>query len=100
NYFYNEIDPKAQKYFDKFNRKLLASPVLNELDHNKFGVYIRSLKKATEIFREENLSIQAEIQSISSEYGKIAASMTIEHQGKEMTFNQAANFLKVQDRAL
>jgi oligoendopeptidase F len=100
NYYYSEIEPKAQKYFDTFNRKLLASPALKELDQNKFGVYIRSLKKATEIFREENLSIQAEIQNISSEYGKIAASMTIEHEGKEMTFNQAANFLKVQDREL
>ena len=100
NYFYSEIEPKAQKYFDTFNRKILASPFLEQLKKEKYFVYIRSLKKSTEIFREENLAIQAEILSLSSEYGKISGAMIIEHDGNELTFNQAANFLKHNDRAL
>lgn len=100
-FFYQEIEPHAQKFFDKFNRKILASAALDELEHEqKFQVYFRTLRKSTEIFREENLAIISEIQTLSSEYGKISGAMTITHQGKEYTFNQAANFLKEKDRNL
>ncbi|MFN4123516.1 MAG: M3 family oligoendopeptidase [Flavobacteriales bacterium] len=100
-FYYQEIEPHTQKFFDKFNRKILASAVLNELEQEqKFQIYFRSLRKSTEIFREENLQLISEIQTLSSEYGKISGAMTIFYNDKEYTFNQAANFLKERDRNL
>jgi len=100
NFYILEIEPKAQAFFDKFNRKLLSSPAIKELDDAEYRVYLRGIKQATELFRTENLAIQAEIQTLSNTYGKISGEMTVSHQGKELTFNQAAKYLKEQDREL
>lgn len=99
-FFYLEIEPKAQQYFDRFNRKLLSSPAIGQLDADAYQVYLRRIKKATELFRKENLSIQAEIQTLANSYGMISGQMTVSHQDQELTFNQAAKYLKEQDRTL
>lgn len=98
-FFVTEIEPKISPLNDKLNRKLVASPYMNELDHEKYFIYLRSVKKEIEIFREENVPIVAEIQSESQKYGTIMGGMTVEIDGKEFTLQQAANFLKNPDRA-
>lgn len=99
NFFVMEIQPKIQPYADALNKKLIGSSFLKELDEKKYFTYIRSVKKSIELFREENISLQAELGVMQQQYGQITGRMTIEHNGKEYTLQQAAKFLESKDRA-
>jgi len=98
NYFYMEIQPKIQPYGDLLNRRLVNCSFTNELDQKKYFTYLRSVKKSIELFREENIPIQAELSVLQQHYGSIAGKMTIEQDGVEFTLQQAAKFLENPDR--
>ncbi|OYU43475.1 MAG: oligoendopeptidase F, partial [Burkholderiales bacterium PBB4] len=99
-FFVNEIEPKTAPFSDSLNKKLINCEFLNQLNEEKYFVYLRSIKKEIEIFRDENVSIQAEIATESQKYGSIVGSMTIELEGKELTLQQASNYLKNPDRSI
>lgn len=98
NYFYLEIQPLIQPYSDKLNRRLMDSPFVEQLDQKKYFTYLRNIKKSIELFREENIPIQAEMSVLQQQYGTIAGAMTIEVDGVEYTLQQAAKFLEAHDR--
>lgn len=100
NYFYLEIQPKIQPYADKLNRKLIDCPLTGQLDQVKFFTYLRSVRKNIDLFREENIPLQAEMSVLQQQYGSIAGKMTIEHDGREFTLQQASKFLENPDRAV
>ncbi len=99
-YFCMEIQPKLQPYADALNKKLIASLFIAELDADKYFTYLRSVKKNIDLFREENIPIQAELSVLQQQYGAIAGKMTVEVNGKEYTLQQAAKFLESDDRNL
>ncbi len=100
NFFCMEIQPKIQPYADALNKKLINSPFINELDSNKYFTYLRSVKKSIELFREENIPLQADLAVLQQQYGMITGKMMIEANGKEYTLQQAAKFLESHDRKL
>jgi oligoendopeptidase F len=99
-FFVLEIQPKIQPYADKLNRKLVECPYTSELDQKEFHTYLRSVKKSIELFREENIPLQAETAVLGQQYGIITGKMSIEVQGKEYTLQQASKFLESHDRNL
>jgi oligoendopeptidase F len=98
-FFVTEIEPQISPINDKLNRKLVDCPFINELEEEKYFIYLRGIKKEIEIFREENVPLMAEIAIESQKYGSIIGGLTVEIEGKELTLQQAANFLKNPDRA-
>jgi oligoendopeptidase F len=100
NFFCLEIQPQIQPYSDALNKKLLASPFLAELDEDTYHTYIRSTKKNIELFREENIPLQAEISVLQQQYGQITGAMMVTVNGEEFTLQQAAKFLENEDRNL
>ena len=100
NFFCLEIQPKIQPYADALNKKLLNSPFTEQLDKDKYFTYLRSVKKSIELFREENIPLQAELAVLQQQYGLICGKMMIEVNGVEYTLQQAAKFLENHDRAL
>jgi len=100
NYFYMEIAPKMQPYADKLNKKLIACAFTQELDHDKYFTYLRSIKKSIELFREENIPINSDLSVMQQQFGQIAGKMMVEVEGKEYTLQQAAKFLESPDRKL
>lgn len=93
-YFVLEIQPQIQPYADKLNRKLVESPFTKELDQKKYFTYLRSVKKSIDLFRTENIPLQAEIAVQAQQYGVITGKMTVEIEGKEYTLQQASKFLE------
>jgi oligoendopeptidase F len=93
-YFVLEIQPHIQPYADKLNRKLVESPFVKELDQDQYFTYLRSVKKSIDLFREENIPLQAELSVLAQQYGVITGKMTVEVEGKEYTLQQAAKFLE------
>ncbi|CAN5307812.1 M3 family oligoendopeptidase [soil metagenome] len=100
NFFCMEIQPKIQPYADALNKKLINSPFTENLDKEKYFTYLRSVNKSIELFREENIPIQAELAVMQQQYGVISGKMMVEVDGKEYTLQQAAKFLESPDRNL
>ncbi|MEQ9424779.1 MAG: M3 family oligoendopeptidase [Cyclobacteriaceae bacterium] len=100
NFFVSEIEPKIAPYSDKLNKKALESPYLDEIQGLGYQILIRNMKKSVEIFREENIPINAELSQKSHEYGGISGAMTVEWEGQELTLQQAAVKLQDTDRRI
>lgn len=100
NYFCMEIQPKIQPYADALNKKLVNHPLAKELDAEKYFTYLRSLRKSIELFRQENIPLQAELSVMQQQYGVISGKMTVTVNDQEYTLQQAAKFLESPDRKL
>ncbi len=100
NYFCLEIEPKIKPYSDALNKKLVNSPLVNELDQEKYFTYLRSVRKSIELFREENIPLQAEMAVLQQQFGQITGAMMITVNGQEYTLQQAGKFLESEDRNL
>ena len=97
-YFVMEIQPRVQPYADKLNRKLVDNEYTSQLDQKEFKVYLRNVRKSIELFREENIPLQAEVAVLAQQYGVIAGKMSIDYQGREYTLQQASKFFENPDR--
>jgi len=99
-FFVKEIIPHISVYEDKLNRKLAANPYFDQLDNNLYLTYTRQVKRAIEMFREANIPLSTEVQSLSQEYGSTMGAMTIEHDGKELTLQQAGKYMENRDQSV
>lgn len=99
-YFCMEIEPQMKPYGFEINKKLLASPYTAQLDQAQYFPYLRSVKNAVELYREENVALQAQINLLAQQYGVVSGKMSVELDGKEYTLQQAAKFLQNPDRKL
>ena len=98
-FWIKEISPNTAPYSHKLNLKLVNSPYLKDLDQEKYRIYLRSVKKQIEIFREDNIPLFTTMEEKQQEYGAISAKMSIKVDGKKMTMQKAALLLKSTDRA-
>ena len=99
-YFATEIEPKISPIANQLNQKFNDSPFIDELDQEKYFVYIRAIRKAIEIYREENVELLTKLQVAQQRYQGITGAMTVEINGQEYTLEQASNFIKDTDRAV
>lgn len=97
-YFATEIEPKISPLANELNKKLNESSFTDQLDHAKYFVYIRAIKKALELYREENIELFTQLQVKQQKYQSITGAMSATINGQEYTLEQAANFLKDTDR--
>jgi oligoendopeptidase F len=97
--FIQNIQPKIAPVADQLNKKVAASPFLNDLAQVEgYDILIKNLKKEIEIFREENIPLFTEISTESQKYAQINGAMTVTVDGKELTLQQAAVILMSTDR--
>ncbi|XZF12741.1 M3 family oligoendopeptidase [Chitinophagaceae bacterium MMS25-I14] len=99
-YFVMEIEPKMKPYSFELNKKLVSSPFAKELDASVYFPYLRSVENSIQLYREENVPLQAENSVLAQQYGTIAGKMTIHMDEKEYTLQQAAKFLHSPDRSI
>jgi len=100
NFFCMQIQPQIQPMADALNKKLMATPLLSELEPEKYHTYLRSIRKSIELFREENIPLQAEMSVLQQQFGQITGAMMVTVNGEEYTLQQAAKFLENADRKL
>jgi oligoendopeptidase F len=98
-YFATEIEPKIAPYNNGLNKKMVDNEYVIQLDKNKYFIYLRSIKKSLELFREENIPVQTEIQIEQQKYQSITGAMSVHIGDKEFTLEQAAALLKDTDRS-
>lgn len=99
-YFATEIEPKISPAGNLLNKKLVESPFIDELDQDKYFVYLRAVKKALEIYREENVSLFTKIQVTAQKYQAASGAMSVMINDQEYTLVQAANLIKDVSRSV
>lgn len=99
-YFCLEIEPKIKPYSFALNRKLLDNPHSKDLDTSMYFPYLRSVANSAELYREENVQLQADMSLLAQQYGVLSGAMSVEVDGKEYTLQQAAKLLTLPDRNL
>lgn len=100
--FVQEIQPLLAPLEDALNKKIIQCPFVSELENQNdaYKIYFRSLRGAVELFREENIALQTEVQTLAQEYSAIQGSLQIEWNGKQITLQQASNLLLETDRSI
>lgn len=99
-YFATEIEPKISPLANELNKKFSESAFIDQLDQEKYFVYIRAIKKALELYREENIELFTQLQVSQQKYQGITGAMSVTLNGQEYTLEQASNFLKDTDRSV
>ena len=98
NYFVAEIQPKIAPLSNDLDHKLISSPFINQLNYPGLEIYLRQVRKRIEIYRDENIPLIADLQQLEQDYSAITGAMTVDVDGKELTLQQASNFLREPDR--
>lgn len=100
NFFVSKIQPELAPLEDQLNQKLMALPFLEQRADPAHQIYFRSVRTALELFREENIALQAALSEEAQQYGAVSAAQSIAHDGKTLTMQQAAQLLKEKDETL
>ncbi|MBN1951483.1 MAG: M3 family oligoendopeptidase [Bacteroidales bacterium] len=97
--FLSEVEEPYAIAGNQLDKKLLAycshSPY-----PDKYEIFLRNMRMQTEIFRTENVSIQARLEAEEQQYGTLTGAMTVTLDGKELTLQGAQNYLKSTDRSV
>lgn len=100
NFYAENIEPHIAPYANKLNIKLSESEFFKNNDAEQLDISFRNVKGEIEIFRENNIPLFTKLQVKQQEYGALSGAMSITHDGKEFTLQQASNFIKENDRSL
>lgn len=100
NFFISEIQPSMTSLGNDLDLKAINSAYLSQLTDEGYDVMVRGMKKAIEIFREENIPLQTELQTEERKYGAIVGAMTVVINGREMTLPEASDLLQSTDRTV
>lgn len=95
--FVSEISPEISKAENQLDKKLVDSVFFDSLP-DYYKNLKRSAKNSIDLYRLKNVPIIAELETLEQKYGRITGSMTVLIDEKELTLQQAGNFLKDNDR--
>ncbi|UKN02586.1 M3 family oligoendopeptidase [Paracrocinitomix mangrovi] len=98
--FVTEINPPISEASNILNQKLANCPFKDELKSEADQIYFKKVETAIELFREENIPLQSKSQTLAQEYSGVIGAQLITYNGKELTSQQAAKFLKNPDRTI
>lgn len=100
NYFVTDIQPAMAPFSNELDTKALDDPFLDKLKAKEgFDIVIKLLEKDKKVYRQENIPLFSEIEQTAHEFGAISAAMTVTIDDKELTMQQASDFLLQKDRS-
>jgi len=98
--FVTQIQPKLAPLEDQLNQKLMSLPFAHEKTDAAHQIYFRSVQSALDLYREENIAIEAALYEEAQQFGAISAAQSVDYNGEKLTMQQAALLLKEQDEEL
>ncbi len=97
-HFVQEIIPPWTVAAQALKTKLLAVPGYEPVpEHRQF---LRRLRSDADLFRAENVPLQAELQTLANDYNKLTGAMSVTLGGEEVTLPQAEGKLLDPDRTV
>jgi len=95
-HFVQKVTPPWTVAAQALKTKLLAVPGYEPAPQHR--QFLRRLRNDADLFRAENVPLQAELQTLANEYDKLTGAMTAIVVGEEMTLPQAEGRLLDPDR--
>ena len=95
-YLINEVYPDLSVFGNRFQEKLLASGWEGE----SMREVIKRFRIQVEIFRPENVELEATEQTDSAKYSEIVGGTSVKFNGEEVTLPQIRKHLESQDRSV
>ncbi len=100
NHLVTQISPKLSPLSNELNKKLNDSSFQSELQGKEYDIWLRGVKNAIELFREENIQLNADVQVLTQKYSSISGGMQVEFEGKTLTMPEAGKLLQSTDRTI
>lgn len=98
--FVENVEPKLRQIGFELDRRIVGSPLAAQLDQERYGVLLRDLRIAVELFRPENIPLQTELTTLDQEYSRVTGSQMVEFMGAERTLAQMGRFVEETDRTV
>lgn len=98
NDFVQNIEPNMAPIANALNQKIVASAFSKELKKQGYDIYLRGIKNSIDLFREENIPLNTQLQELEQQFGEINGAQSIEYNGETMTMQKAAVYLKDLER--
>jgi len=98
-HYVENIDPRIKPLAFELQKKFLASPALEQLrSDRRLAMLERRWKAEVEVFRPENVPLETQITTLTTQYDKISGAQMVMFRGKEYTPQQIARFYEDPDR--
>jgi oligoendopeptidase F len=97
--FETETTPLAKPRWQRLKKLYLDHPRRRRLPKDVYGVMDRFLRNEFEIYRDENVPLEAKDAELRQRYQKIAGAMTVAFDGREQTLAQMGRVLEETDRS-
>jgi oligoendopeptidase F len=98
NDFVQNIEPPMAPLTNELNKKIIANPYITGLTKPGYEIYLRGIRNSIELFREENIPLNTQLQELEQEFGAISGEQSIEYKGEKITLQKASVHLKDLDR--
>jgi oligoendopeptidase F len=92
------IGPLAKPRWQTLKKLYLDHPKRKTLPNGVYGVMDRFIANEFELYREENIALEAKDSELRQKYQKIMGAMTATYEGKEQTLQQLGRHLEENDR--
>jgi len=96
-FFVSNIDPIISEKNEKLQKKLIQHKNLSDLE-NEFGNWFKAVRTDLELFREENIPLETQLNLEIQKYQKITGAMSVEYKGEKKTMQQMAPYLQSPNR--
>lgn len=97
-FFIEEIEPEVSRLQNDLNQRLTRLPGFGNLSFRGADILRKNILKDLEIFREDNIPLNTEIQTKAQEYAAISGAMTVSWKGEELPMPRAAVLLQSVNR--
>jgi oligoendopeptidase F len=100
NDFVQNIEPHMSPLNNELNKKLMACPFKEDLTETGYDIYLRGVRNSIELFREENIPLQTQLQELEQQFGEINGAQSIDYNAETITLQKASVYLKNLDRTI
>ncbi|MCL2284329.1 MAG: M3 family oligoendopeptidase [Fibromonadales bacterium] len=97
-FFVSNIDPVISEETEKLQKKLVQHKNLANLE-NEYGNWFKAVRTDLELFREENIPLETQVDLEVQKYQKITGAMSVQYKGETKTMQQMSPYLQSQNRA-
>lgn len=96
--FIQEIMPAVKPLGHQLDQRFLKLNQQFPLDANRYRVFERDLKADVQLFFQENIPLEIEVQMLSQEYQGLFGAMTVDFLGETRTLQQMGKFQEETNR--
>ena len=98
--FQQNVMPHVRQAIFALDRHYYASPARAKLDRERYGVLDRDTATDIELFRDENVPIETELNALRQEHSRITGAQAVEFEGQRRTLPAMVRYQEEPDRSV